>query len=247
MLGWPLDIPKPQLSLEARPTEAVCPSGPGNTPFQKGRSPSYSACHSPNVRRFGGTPRPAPPMQIQSLMSAKPPGPAAKPAGDEGAAAAGALGNPLVRAGLVLGVGFGGLADGIVLHSILGWHHLICAGATVYCQPTSVGQLQLENAEDGYFDLALWLVLLAGTAMIFSAARRDGRPWSGRILLGSMLLGSGLFNFVEGLVDHQILGIHHVLPGTPHQFLFDMLFLANGVLFAAVGALLIRGRRGGIG
>jgi len=184
-------------------------------------------------------------------MSANPPGPPARPATDEGSgarpfrAAASALGNPLVRAGLVLGMGFGGLADGIVLHSILGWHHLICAGATVYCQPTSVGQLQLENTEDGYFDLALWLVLLAGTAMIFGAARQAGRPWSGRVLLGSMLLGSGLFNFIEGLVDHQILGIHHVLPGTPHQFLFDMIFLANGVLFAAVGALLIRRRRSG--
>jgi uncharacterized membrane protein len=55
-----------------------------------------------------------------------------------------------------------------------------------------------------------------------------------------MLSGSGLFNFVEGLVNHQILGIHHVLPGSPHQFLFDMLYLANGLLFIAVGAWLIR-------
>jgi len=47
-----------------------------------------------------------------------------------------ALKNPLVRAGFVLGAGFGGLADGIVLHSILGWHHMICY--TMDCQPTSV-------------------------------------------------------------------------------------------------------------
>jgi uncharacterized membrane protein len=30
------------------------------------------------------------------------------------------LKNPLVRAGLVLGMGFGGFADGIILHQILG-------------------------------------------------------------------------------------------------------------------------------
>jgi uncharacterized membrane protein len=70
-----------------------------------------------------------------------------------------------------------------------------------------------------------------------------GDAWSGRVLVGAMLLGSGLFNFVEGMVDHQILGIHHVLPGSAHQFLFDMLYLANGVLFSVVGALLIRSPR----
>jgi uncharacterized membrane protein len=135
-------------------------------------------------------------------------------------------------------MGFGGLADGIVLHQILGWHHLVCYALD--CRPESIGQLQLENTQDGYFHLALWLVLIAGTAMLFRAAGRAGDPWSGRILLGAMLVGCGLFNFVEGLVNHQILGIHHVLPGTEHQFLFDMLYLANGVLFAGVGAVLVR-------
>src|ERR1039458_8336731 len=84
------------------------------------------------------------------------------------------LKNPVVWAGVVLGMGFGGLADGIVLHSILGWHHLICSSATEFCQPTSVEQLKLENTQDGFFALALWLVLLAGTALLFRAACRAG-------------------------------------------------------------------------
>jgi uncharacterized membrane protein len=149
-----------------------------------------------------------------------------------------ALQNPLVRAGLVLGMGFGGFADGIILHQILGWHHLVCY--TVNCQPGSVAELQRENTQDGYFHLALWLVTLAGTVMLFRAARSAGPAGRGRVLLGAMLAGSGLFNFLEGLINHQILGIHHVLPGNPHQFLFDMLFLANGVLFFLVGARLAR-------
>ena len=148
---------------------------------------------------------------------------------------------PLVRAGFVLGAGFGGFADGIILHQILGWHHLVCY--TANCHPTSIAQLQLENTQDGYFHLGLWLVTLAGTAMLFRAARYAGPAWKGRVLLGSMMAGCGLFNFVEGLVDHQILGIHHVLPGNPHQFLFDMLYLGNGVLFFVIGAWLIRSPR----
>jgi uncharacterized membrane protein len=148
--------------------------------------------------------------------------------------------HPLVWAGVVLGMGFGGLADGIVLHSILGWHHLICASAGEFCQPTSIEQLKLENTQDGYFDLALWLVLLAGTAMLFRAARSAGPAWKARVLFGAMLAGSGMFNFLEGLVNHQILGIHHVLPGSPHQLLFDMLYLANGAVFFVIGAYLVR-------
>jgi uncharacterized membrane protein len=174
----------------------------------------------------------------------KDPGPAEKPfsEGYDGARLPSGVrrtpNDPLVWAGAVLGMGFGGLADGIVLHSILGWHHLICAGAGEFCQPASTEQLKLENTQDGYFDLALWLVLLAGTAMLFRAARHAGPAWKARVLCGAMLAGCGVFNFLEGLVNHQILGIHHVLPGSPHQLLFDMLFLANGAVFFVVGAWL---------
>lgn len=59
---------------------------------------------------------------------------------------------------------------------------------------------------------------------------------------GALLLGWGVFNFVEGLIDHQILGIHHVRPGHPNEFLFDMLFLASGLLLAGTGTWLARTR-----
>ena len=149
--------------------------------------------------------------------------------------------NPLVRAGIVLGMGFGGFADGIILHQILGWHHLVCV--TAHCRPASIEQLQLQNTQDGFFHLALWLVSLAGLVMLFRAARHVGTGWDGRVLFGAMLAGWGLFQFVEGLIDHQLLGIHHVLPGHPHQFLFDMIWLAMGILFFMVGARLIRSPR----
>src|SRR5580658_5309221 len=107
-------------------------------------------------------------------------------------------GGPLIRSGVVLGVGFGGFADGIILHQILGWHHLVCY--TVNCHPTSIGQLEHENTQDGFFHLGLWLVLLVGTAMLFRAGRHLGPEWRGRVLLGSMLAGCGLFNFFEGII-----------------------------------------------
>jgi uncharacterized membrane protein len=151
------------------------------------------------------------------------------------------LKDPLVRAGLVLGMGFAGLADGIILHQILGWHHLVCV--TADCQVASVAQLERANLQDGYFHLALGLVVLTGTALLFHAARAGSLAGKGRILLGAILAGGGLFNLGEGLVNHQLLGIHHVRPGHPHQLALDLLYLANGVLFAALGAGLARSRR----
>lgn len=141
--------------------------------------------------------------------------------------------NSLVKAGLVTGIGFGGFADGIVLHQILGWHHLVCL--TAHCQPSSIEHLQRQNTQDGFFHLVVWVVSLVGVAMLFRAAREPVLEWSGRVLSGAMLAGWGAFNFVEGLIDHQILGIHHVLPGHPLQLLWDLLFLSSGVVFMLVG------------
>ena len=57
-----------------------------------------------------------------------------------------------------------------------------------------------------------------------------------------MLIGWGMFNLVEGIVDHHLLEIHHVRPG-PHQLAYDLGFLALGGLLLLVGWLLARSSR----
>jgi uncharacterized membrane protein len=149
---------------------------------------------------------------------------------------------PLTRAGLVLGLGLGGFFDGIVLHQILGWHHLICTTET--CQVETVEALKQQNTQDGFFHLAVWVLTLVGVLMLFRAARAPTVDWRGRRLGGAMLAGWGVFNFVEGLIDHHLLELHHVRPGHPEEFLFDLLFLASGVLLIAIGAAVTRGTHG---
>jgi len=141
--------------------------------------------------------------------------------------------SPLVRAGLVLGLGLGGFFDGIVFHQILGWHHVVCTTAT--CQPDSIAALQLQNTQDGWFHFSVWLLTISGVVLLFRAACPPVSLWSGRLLGGAMLAGWGAFNFTEGLINHHLLGLHHVRPGHPHEFLYDMLFLATGPLLAAIG------------
>jgi uncharacterized membrane protein len=57
-------------------------------------------------------------------------------------------------------------------------------------------------------------------------------------LIGGLLLGWGLFNVVEGLVDHHILQVHHVKPGA-NQLLWDIGFLLWGAVMAVAGAMLM--------
>lgn len=42
--------------------------------------------------------------------------------------------------------------------------------------------------------------------------------------------------------DYQILGLHHVPPGHPQQFLFDILFLLSGVLLFGLGWKMARNK-----
>ena len=59
-------------------------------------------------------------------------------------------------------------------------------------------------------------------------------PGATPIFVGSMLLGWGLFNLVEGIFDHQVLGLHHVHPGND-QLAWDVGFLAFGATLAMAG------------
>ena len=49
----------------------------------------------------------------------------------------------------------------------------------------------------------------------------------------------GLFNLVEGVIDHHILGIHHVKAGSGRPLL-DLAFLALGAVLLVVGILTAR-------
>jgi len=137
---------------------------------------------------------------------------------------------PLIVAGIVLGLGLGGFFDGIVLHQILQWHHMLSSIRPL----TSVSNLDLNMIWDGLFHAFDWVMTVIGIVLLWQAGRRDDVSWSSNVFFGSVLSGAGWFNLVEGVIDHQILGIHHVKPG-PNQLVWDLGFLAIGALLVVVG------------
>jgi uncharacterized membrane protein len=143
--------------------------------------------------------------------------------------------SPLLVAGILLGIGLGGFVDGIVLHQILQWHHMVSEPFP----PNSVENLQLNTLGDGLFHAFTWLMTLIGLALLWRANRRPAVTQSGRALVGSLAVGWGLFNLIEGIVDHHILAIHHVRSG-PDQLAWDVAFLAFGVVLIGAGWALTR-------
>ena len=146
------------------------------------------------------------------------------------------VGRRFALAGLLLGVGFGGFADGIVLHQILQWHHLLTS--TGDHPATTVAGLEANTLADGLFHAFTWLAALGGLFLLWSAMRDGLRP-PARRLIGLILAGWGAFNLVEGIVDHHILTIHHVKAGD-NQLAFDLGFLAFGAVLLLAGLLLAR-------
>jgi uncharacterized membrane protein len=142
--------------------------------------------------------------------------------------------------GLVLGVGLGGFVDGIVLHQILQWHHMLTAEGC--CPATTVAGLQDNTLADGFFHASTWIALVVGMSAMLRLWQR-GRvapPW--RRQIGLALAGWGLFNLVEGLIDHHVLHVHHVVERLGES-VWDWAFLASGVLLIGVGWAMIRAAR----
>ena len=146
----------------------------------------------------------------------------------------------VIRAGILLGLGLGGFFDGIVLHQILQWHHML--SSTGYT-PTTVENLQVNVLWDGLFHATTYILTVVGIFLLWRALRRTDSAWPTRLLTGCLLAGWGLFNLVEGLINHHLLGIHHVredvLAG-PSQLAWDLGFLAWGAIMLIGGWLLIR-------
>lgn len=147
--------------------------------------------------------------------------------------------------GTILGIGLGGFVDGILLHQVLQWHHLLTSTDTdniglPYYPADTVQGLEVNTLWDGLFHTFTWLAVLVGLGLLYSRmTHARGRVWTSRVLWGWMLVGWGVFNLVEGVVDHHILGIHHVRSG-PNQLGWDILFLVVGAVLVAGGYVLQR-------
>ena len=154
---------------------------------------------------------------------------------------------PLIAAATLIGIGMGGFVDGIVFHQLLQFHSML-SGAGYFPKTGVDPQRLVVNMEinmfwDGLFHTLTWLTTAAGIALLWRAGQRPDVPWSTRTMVGGLSLGWGLFNLVEGVIDHHILHIHHVTE-TENHLVWDLAFLASGVVLIGTGWAFIKAGSG---
>jgi uncharacterized membrane protein len=137
---------------------------------------------------------------------------------------------PVAAAGRVLGIGMGGFVDGILLHQIWQVHAMLSAKVPL----DTMKNMQTNMTADGLFHAVVWLATLLGVVMLFNAAKRPDVLFSNRVFYGSMLMGWGIFNVVEGVIDHHILEIHYVVQRLG-QSMWDWLFLGVSAALILLG------------
>jgi len=131
--------------------------------------------------------------------------------------------------GYLLGFSLGGFFDGILLHQILQWHHLLSA--------IDADDVRFQVAADGYFHALMYVI--AGIGLWMLATSRQVSP---RLLLADALIGFGVWHVVDGLLSHWLLGIHRIRMDSGNPLLWDLLWLAVfGLVPLVVGVLMRRG------
>jgi uncharacterized membrane protein len=137
---------------------------------------------------------------------------------------------------LLLGLGLGGFLDGIVLHQLLQWHHMI--SSTERGSLDTLGGLEANTLADGVFHGATWLLTAGGLWWLWRTGAYR-RPGLDRPLLGWMIVGWGLFNISDEILFHALLDLHHIREGS-QELAYDLVFTSVGVVQVAVGLLLVR-------
>ncbi|MDB5966251.1 MAG: hypothetical protein JWQ72_2751 [Polaromonas sp.] len=139
--------------------------------------------------------------------------------------------------GLLLGIGLSGFFDGILLHQVLQWHHLL---SNVRRAPWQ--DLRMQLMADGLFHMLMYAITVAGLALLWKARRELALDRAGRALFAFTLLGFGAWNVIDVVGFHWVAGIHRIRLDTDDPLLWDLLWLI--IFGAAVLALAYAVHRG---
>lgn len=139
--------------------------------------------------------------------------------------------------GFLLGFALGGFFDGILLHQILQWHHLLSG-----VESAPFADLRVQVLADGLFHALMYLIAIIGLWMLWRRRRGFGETGADRTLIAWGLIGFGTWHIVDALLSHWLLGIHRIRMDSGDPLFWDVLWLVVfGLVPVAVGWLLQRG------
>lgn len=141
-------------------------------------------------------------------------------------------------AGYLLGFSLGGFFDGILLHQVLQWHHLLTA-----VERPPFQDIRVQILADGLFHVLMYFIALAGLWMLWRARREFAAFAADRLLLANTFVGFGVWHILDGILSHWILGIHRIRMDAENLLFWDLLwFFVFGIAFTIIGWMMRKGR-----
>ena len=121
--------------------------------------------------------------------------------------------------GYILGFGMGGFFDGILLHQILQWHHLLSN-----VQLSGVQDIRVQILADGLFHALMYAVTAYGLYRLWRGRADLARQGIDRSLISHFLIGFAAWNVLDIVLFHWILQFHHVRMNVS-PVLWDIIWL----------------------
>lgn len=145
---------------------------------------------------------------------------------------------PMRLGAFIVGLALGGFFDGVLLHQVLQWHHLLSN-----VQAAGLQDLRMQILADGLFHVLMYFVAVFGLVKLWRAREECARPGAGRLLWGSALLGFCAWHFIDIVLAHWVVGIHRVRVDSPNPLFWDLAWLAAFGVLPLLLARMLQGRR----
>jgi uncharacterized membrane protein len=140
-------------------------------------------------------------------------------------------------AGYLIGFALGGFFDGILLHQILQWHHLLSG-----VQAEALRDLRLQILADGLFHGLMYILAAAGLWMLYRSRKEFTGVPADRNLVADILIGFGVWHVLDAIVSHWLAGIHRIRMDVPEPLVWDLGWLVLFGLPPLVIGLLMKRR-----
>ena len=127
--------------------------------------------------------------------------------------------------GILFGVGLIAFIDETVFHQLLRWHHFYDKSTT------DIGLIS-----DGIFHAFSWFATIAGLFLFADLRRRNAlifKRW-----LGGVLLGVGVFQLYDGIIQHKWMRIHQIRY-VDNVIVYDIVWNVGALIILLIGIYLL--------
>lgn len=127
--------------------------------------------------------------------------------------------------GFLFGIGLVAFIDEAVFHQLLRWHHFYDKSTT------DIGLIS-----DGLFHAFSWFATIGGLFIFADLRRRNALlllRW-----LGGVLLGSGIFQLYDGIIQHKLMKIHQIRY-VDNVLYYDWIWNIIAIALILAGSILI--------